>query len=376
MRVVVAPDKFAGTLSSTQAAAAIAAGWSRVAPDDEVVQVPVADGGPGFVEVVHAARGGDLISVQVTGPRGTLVPGALLLGSDARVEGFAPAALAAWVECAQACGLHLIRPMDRDPGTTTTFGVGELLIAAMEAGATRIYVGLGGSGTNDAGAGLLAALGAQPAGELSGGGLALRELRSLDLSAARARVAGVDLVVATDVDSPLLGDEGATWGYAAQKGANANQQQQLEEALTHLARLIDDTDPTTPGAGAAGGLGFALLALGARRVSGTRSVLDWIDLDHQIKAADLVITGEGRLDWQSLRGKLVSGIAELTVKASRPCIVVAGQIDVGRQELAAAGIEAAYAVSEQAGSVEEAMRDPGTHLAAAAEAAARAWPRG
>src|SRR4051794_29803226 len=196
MRVLIAPDKFAGTLTAVEAAEAIAEGWRRRAPGDELDLVPMADGGPGFVDVLHASLGGDLLATTVRGPYGEDVPASVLLrGEDA------------YVESAQACGLHLTPPEERRAEHATTYGVGQLIQVALEAGATTVHVGLGGSGTNDGGAGLLAALGAasDPSGALERGAAGFADLRSVELTAARDRVRGVRLVAASDVDNPLLG---------------------------------------------------------------------------------------------------------------------------------------------------------------------------
>ena len=248
MRVVIAPDKFAGTLSASEAAAAIAAGWRRTAPADELELVPLADGGPGFVEVLHASLGGTLLPVTVVGPLGDPVDGQVLL-----VDG------TAYVEAAQACGLHLVPPDRRDPTVTTTYGVGELITAGLLAGARDVVVGLGGSATNDAGAGMLAALGATAQGEngdeagtrLRGGGLGLRDVAVVDLSVPRRRLAGIRLVAASDVDNPLLGLRGATNGFGPQKGATQEQVMALEGALERFATAVGrDARGQGPGGGA------------------------------------------------------------------------------------------------------------------------------
>ena len=263
MRVVVAPDKFAGTLTAVEAADAIAAGWRRTSPEDVIATVPLADGGPGFVDVLHTALGGRLIRVTVTGPLRDAVPATILLAPDA--DGVPTA----YVESAQACGLHLVPPGRRDPGSTTTYGVGELLDHAAAAGARRIVVGLGGSGTNDGGAGMLAAMGARATGPhgadahtwLVRGGEALGGLVAVDLAAVREAWSAVELVAATDVDNPLLGLRGATNGFAAQKGADDAQVMRLEGALAHWAALVGrrpgGTDPAVAlGAGPRAGSGM------------------------------------------------------------------------------------------------------------------------
>ncbi|WP_019877727.1 glycerate kinase [Sporichthya polymorpha] len=375
MRVLVAPDCFTGTLSAPDAAAAIAAGWRSAAPDDEITVAPLSDGGPGFVDVVAAALGGELLAVTVAGPLGHPVPATLLLTADGT----------AYLESAQACGLHLIPPDRRDPTRTTTVGVGELIAAALDAGARALVIGLGGSGTNDGGAGALAALGAQPGDLLRGGGAALRELDPavLDLSAARERLAGVDVRIASDVDSPLLGLRGASAVFGPQKGATDDQVQRLDAALEHFARAaqpdvglnMTGSLAIAAGAGAAGGLGYGLLLLGAHRVPGIAGVIELTGLTAAAAAVDVIVTGEGCFDWQSLQGKVVSGVAELAMSVARPCVVLAGQVEVGRREMAALGVESAYSVAELAGSAEAAMAEPAVHLEALAARVARAWSR-
>ncbi len=387
VRVVVAPDKFAGTLSAPEAAEAIAAGWARTCPGDELDLVPLADGGPGFVEALHAALGGRLLPVVVRGPLRDPVPAAVLLvEGGAAGSGGTASGITAYIESAQACGLHLLAPEERDPAATTTYGVGELVAAAVDAGASRIVVGLGGSGTNDAGAGLLAALGATATdaagaderGLLSGGGLGLRGLASVDLAPVRARLAGTVLVAASDVDNPLLGLRGATNGFGPQKGADEALVMALEGSLESFARAVgrrpDGKDPAVAlGAGAAGGLGYALLALGAERAPGIATVLDAVGLADRIAAADLVVTGEGAFDWQSLRGKTVSGVAAAALALARPVVVLAGRVEVGRREFTAIGVNAAFSVVDEAGSVDAALAEPAARLADTAARAARTW---
>lgn len=375
MRVVVAPDSFGGSLSAVQAADALAAGWRRGAPHDEVITLAVSDGGPGFVDVLARCLPGELLLRTVTGPRGEPVPAAVLLTPDG----------VAYVESAMACGLHLVPVQERDPGLSTTRGVGELIVAALDAGARRIVVGLGGSATNDGGAGALEALGARllgPAGAtVLPGGAALGELVRIDVAGVDPRLRGVDLVVATDVDNPLLGPAGASAVYGPQKGADASSVQRLDLALTVWAeRLVADLGARTglasePGAGAAGGLGAALFAVGGVREPGIATVLRLLGLDRALLEADLVVTGEGSYDWQSLRGKVVSGVAGAAAELGLPCLVLAGQVSVGRRESAAAGVEAAYSLAEHLGSVDAAQRRPERGLALLAEQVAREWSR-
>ena len=266
VRVLVAPDKFAGTLTAVEAARAIADGWARRAPHDELDLAPMADGGPGFVDVLHEALGGELAAVTVRGPHGDPVPGAVLLKDDR-----------AWVESAQACGLALTGGERAE--SATTWGVGELVMHAIEAGATDIVVGLGGSGTNDGGAGLLGALGATADRPLDRGGRRSgRRHRRSTSGPARARVAGVRLTCATDVDSPLTGLFGATKTFGPQKGIAEERLPAVDGVLEELAAATDRRTSLEKGAGAAGGLGFALLLLGADRRPGFDVVAEAVDL--------------------------------------------------------------------------------------------------
>ena len=324
MRVVVCPDKFAGTLSAVEAAEAIAEGWLRSRPNDEVTQIPLADGGPGFLEVLHANLGGQFHPVQVQDPLGRPVDAQWLEHNGT-----------AYIEAAQANGLELLAPEERDPVRASSFGVGELIAAAAM---PQIVVGLGGSATNDGGRGAFEALAGQ-------------------------RVDG--LLLATDVDSPLLGPHGATYGFAPQKGARPEQLPALEQRMHDWAQR-DPELAQAPGAGAAGGLGFGLMLLGGRRVSGIELVAEAVGLADACAEADLVITGEGKFDWQSLHGKVASGV--LTAAGDVPVVVLAGTVDVdspvpayslidevGRERAFA---EPAAALAELAGAIAQVSRRP------------------
>lgn len=361
MRLVVAPDKFAGTLSAVEAAEAIAEGWRRRAPGDEIVQVPMADGGPGFCDVLHASLGGELLAVTVTGPYGEPVPATVLLVGET-----------AYVESAQACGLHLTPQAERDPERATSQGVGELLGRAVDAGARKVVVGLGGSATNDGGAGMLAALGATADASLTGGPVALDGLTRVDLEPARARLGQVALVAASDVDNPLLGLTGATNVYGPQKGVQEERKQALDAALAALAEATDRKTAAVKGAGAAGGLGFGMLLLGAGRASGVEMVADALGLAGHAESADLVVTGEGAFDFQSRSGKVAYGVASVAGRALRPCIALAGQVLVGSREMRAMGVESAYSMIDLVGE-EAAFGQPRESLARLAERVARTW---
>jgi glycerate kinase len=364
MRVVVAPDKFAGTLTAVEAAAAIASGWRRRLPGTDLVEVPMSDGGPGFVDVLHAALGGNLLALTVSDPYGAPVPAAILRVGDT-----------AYLESAQAVGLHLTAPDQRRPMRATTRGLGELLRAAIEDGARRVVVGAGGSATNDGGAGLLAALGATAeGGVLDRGPDGLAGLEAVDIAAARALTAEIDLVLASDVDNPLLGIVGATKTFGPQKGLTDEQLLQADGRLQRLAELVDRKVAAEKGAGAAGGIGYALLLLGAVRRPGVDVVAEAVDLAGTLQGADLVITGEGAFDFSSRSGKVPYGVAQIAAERLVPCIALAGQVLVGSREMRALGVEAAYSVVDRVGE-ERAFAEPAAALADLAERVARTWGR-
>lgn len=361
MRILVAPDKFAGTLSAVEAAEAIAEGWRRRRPDDELDLAPMADGGPGFVDVLHAALGGDLLAVTVRGPFDASVPANILRDGST-----------AYVESAQACGLHL-SGKDR-PEEASSYGVGELVAAAIDSGATRIVVGLGGSGTSDGGAGLLAALGATADRPLDAGLAALPGITTVELASARERVAGIELVAASDVDNPLTGLFGAIKVFGPQKGVSEERMPGLDATLEELALATDRRTSLDKGAGAAGGLGFALLVLGATREPGLDVVAGAVRLDERARQADLVVTGEGAFDFSSRAGKVPYGVAQVAAGALRPCVVIAGQVLVGSREMRALGVESAYSLVDLVGE-ERSFADPAEALAEVAERVARTWSR-
>jgi glycerate kinase len=392
MRVLFAPDSFGGSLTAAEAAAAMAQGWARAVPGDTTVLLPLADGGTGFVEVLHTARGGTRHDVEVTGPLGapTVATWLELDEPGDKDQHSTPIGQrsstrrTAYVESASACGLHLVP--ERTPASATAAtsrGVGELIAAAAERGPSAIVVGLGGSACTDGGAGMLAALGA-PArdadgAELADGGGPLAHVARVDdLAAVHARLGDVELVVAADVDHVLCGPKGAAAVFGPQKGADADTVAALDAALAAwgavLAAAAGRPDLVEqPGTGAAGGLGAALAALGARRVGGGELVREVAGLDEALAAADLVVTGEGRLDDQSLRGKLVSVVAARARDRGVPCIALAGQVDLSVGEALEAGLEGAYSVSADAGSVEAALAEPAARLTDLAQGVAGRW---
>ena len=326
MRILVAPDKFAGTLTAVQAADAIADGWHRHAPDDELDLAPMADGGPGFVDVLHEALGGRVLAATVAGPFGEPTPATLLVAGET-----------AYVESAQACGLHLTRRERAEEASTR--GVGELVLAAVDAGAREVVVGLGGSGTTDGGAGMLAALGARADRPLDAGPAGLRGLTTIDIEACRARLGEVALVAASDVDNQLTGMFGAAKTFGPQKGVDDERIPVVDAWLEAYAAALDRRTSLLPGAGAAGGLGYALLALGASRRPGFEVVAEATRLAERARAVDLVLTGEGAFDFSSRAGKVPYGVATVAAEALRPCVARAGKVLVGAREMRALGVE-------------------------------------
>lgn len=388
MRVLICPDKFAGTLTAPQVAEAIRAGWRESRPADHVEVRPLADGGPGFVDVLAGALAGERIPVPTCDPLGRPVQAEILVTDGHAAPGAPVAGPVAYVESAQACGLHLLAEAERDPRVTTSYGLGALVATAVEVGVRRVVIGLGGSGTNDAGAGLLAALGAAPV-DVAGyalpyGGWALAAVAGL---AGAPRLRGVELVAATDVDNPLVGPTGASHGYGPQKGARPEDLPLLDAALARFAEVLERDLPgcppglaDLPGAGAAGGLGAAVLAMGGRCESGIALVSRTVGLPQALARADLVVTGEGSFDQQSLRGKAVCGVAAAARDRGLPCLVIAGRVTVGRREAAAAGVSAAYSLVEhfggaEHGGLERAMACPEEGLRALAARLAREWSR-
>ena len=327
MRVLVAPQEFKGSLTAVDAADAIARGVQRVLPDDVIDSAPVADGGPGTVDAIVRAASGRTSIARVDGPLGAPV--------DAR-WGRIDHGRSAVIEMAAASGLTLLRDDELDPRRASTHGTGQLIQHALDAGVERILIGVGGSATNDAGAGMAEALGAKLVDDgdrpLPPGGAALANLARIDVSDFDPRARETDIRVLCDVQNPLLGPEGASAVYGPQKGADSVVIAQLDRALANFADILErDLDvhvADIPGAGAAGGLAAGLMAFcGATLQSGFDAVAQAVQLAERIALADLVITGEGRLDAQSAYGKTTAGVAALAHAADTPCLAIAGLID-------------------------------------------------
>lgn len=372
MKLVIAPDSFKESLSARAVAEAIAAGWARVFPDAELLLCPMADGGEGTVDALLSATGGKLQQTRVSGPLGDPVEAHWGLLSDAQ----------AIIEMAEASGLHRVELARRDVLSASSVGTGELIRAALDAGVRRIVLGLGGSATNDGGAGLLCALGVRmldvDGRDLPAGGAALARLRHIDLTGLDTRLAQVEVLVAADVDNPLCGPRGASAVFGPQKGANPAQVAQLDAALGHYADVMTATLGEDlrdqPGVGAAGGLGFAAKAvLKAAFRPGIQLVAELAGLAEALQDADLVITGEGRLDGQSLHGKTPVGVARLARAAGVPVIALAGSLGEGYQRLYAEGIGAAFSLAPGPLSLEQAMAEAGPQLSARAADLARLW---
>jgi glycerate kinase len=329
MRVLVAPDKFRGTLTAEQAALAIELGWLRARPGDTVVRVPMADGGEGTLDALLAGSMGRRMRARVTGPLGAPVEAAF--GAIATPEG--PVAV---VEMSRASGLRLVAEGRRDPLHATTRGTGELIRAALAERPVRVIVAVGGSATTDGGAGMAQALGARltdaKGRQIRPGGEGLLDLARVDVSELEVSARGVRFLVAADVDNPLVGPSGAAAVFAPQKGASPQDVVLLDRALAHYASVlyrdlgVDVRD--VPGAGAAGGLAAGLIAfLGAHVRPGVEIVMEAVRLPERILSSDLVITGEGKLDASSLGGKAVAGIARVAREAGTPALVLAGRAD-------------------------------------------------
>jgi glycerate 2-kinase len=372
-RVVVAPDKFKGSLTAAEVTAAVAAGLVRGGFIGEIEALPVADGGDGTVAAAVAA-GFHRVELGVRGPVGKHVTASYALLGDTAV-----------IEAAQACGLTLLSPGCLAPLTATSRGVGELILTACRMGAKRIVLGVGGVATTDGGAGLLQALGARliddKGRELPPGGAALARLATLDLTQLHD-LSGVEFLLASDVDNPLLGPSGAAAVYGPQKGASPAEARLLEAGLRRLADLAEAAlgGPVpvrdAPGAGAAGGIGFAaMLFLGARMRPGIELLLELASFGSRLDEARLVITGEGSLDAQTLHGKAPVGVARAAAAhdPAIPVVAVAGRCTLTQDELSAAGIARAYALSDLEPDVERSMANGGPLLERLAERIAADW---
>lgn len=384
MRVLICPESFPGMLTAVQAAEAMAEGWRQRAPGDELTLAPLSAGGPGFLSSLSTAVRGEAVAATVSDPLGRPVPASLLVVDDGG------GTRTAYVEAAQACGLHLLNADERRPLVTSSFGVGQLVRAALEEGVSRIVVAVGDSAINDGGAGLLCALGVGDPARLARGGGALHEMAEdalTGLDEAQALLAGVEVVVATEERCPLLGFDGTSALDAPERGAGVEQSQALETALGRFHDVVTRTCPPAPdlltglprrldrepGAGAGGGIGYALLVLGAHVESAVEVIQRARDVDSLLDRHDLVLTGEGLFDWSSLRGGVIAGIARLASTRGLPVVVLAGEVTVGRRETMALGVSGVYALVERPGEVAALMADPVGSLRSRAARVAGTW---
>lgn len=356
MKIVIAPDSYKESLSATEVAQAIEKGFREIFPDAQYVSVPVADGGEGTVEAMIAATQGAAHTASVTGPLGKRVDACWGMSGDGNT---------AFIEMAAASGLALVPPELRNPLITTSRGTGELILHALEHGARNIIIGIGGSATNDGGAGMVQALGAKLCDangtEIGSGGGSLMSLNTIDISGLDPRLAACTIRVACDVTNPLTGDRGASRIFGPQKGATDAQIVELDNNLAHYADVIKKSlrvdVKEVPGAGAAGGMGAALMAfLGAELRSGIEIVTQALNLEEHIHDCTLVVTGEGRIDSQSIHGKVPVGVANVAKKYHKPVIGIAGSLthDVG--VVHQYGIDAVFSVLTSIGTLEEAFR--------------------
>jgi glycerate 2-kinase len=378
MKIVVAPQALKGSLDAAEVGRAIAAGIQAVLPDADVAVVPVADGGEGTVSALVAATGGRLVNARVSGPLGDPVDAQFgLLGtSETGGEGSSTAI----VEMAAASGLPLVPPARRDPRLTTTRGTGELIRAALDAGARRLLVGIGGSATNDGGAGMAQALGARlldaEGRNLPPGGAALARLDRIDASGLDPRLQTSEVIVASDVTNPLCGPDGASAVYGPQKGATPAMVAELDGALARYAQVLrrdlGADVAELPGAGAAGGLGAGLMAfLHARLQAGAEMVLQAVGFDRRLEGASLVFTAEGRLDGQTVYGKAPGAVAAAARRRDIPVVVLAGGLGPGYDRLYAAGVSAVLALPDGPLTLEESMARAAELVTTAAEQAMR-----
>ena len=369
-KILLVPDSFKGTLSSRQVCQVMAGQLRRFFPQAQVKSIPVADGGEGSVEAFLAAAGGERRTRTVTGPFGEPVEAFYGILGDGRT---------AVIEMAACAGLPLAEGR-LNPERATTYGVGELLLAAKEAGCTKAILGLGGSCTNDGGAGAAAALGAKftradGAAFVPTGGT-LGEIAALDVSPVAQALQGMELTAMCDIDNPLYGDAGAAAVFAPQKGADAAMVARLDAGLRHLGqvatRCLGRDFSHLPGAGAAGGLGFGMAAFcGAQLRMGIDAVLDAVGFDSLLPGTDVVFTGEGKIDSQSARGKVVSGVAARCRKAGVPVVAVVGQIGQGFEEMYQQGLTAVFSINRAAQPFAESRFHAGENLALTMENIAR-----
>ncbi len=358
MKIVIAPDSFKETLSAFEVASAIESGFQNVFPEAEIIKIPIADGGEGTVDAMVRATNGSFEFSEVEGPMGDITRAKWgMLGKSKT----------AVIEIAESCGLHLVSANKRNPMAASSYGVGQLVIAALDKGAKKIIIGLGGSATNDGGYGFLRAIGVQfldsKGNELNGHFETLNLLSDINLSHIDTRIKSTLIEIACDVDNPLLGDQGATRVFAAQKGASNQMIEELESIMTHYYEIISgqlkNQAHDQPGFGAAGGLGFGISAfLNSELKSGISIVLESLNFNQYLLDADLVITGEGRIDSQSERGKAPIGVINYANQLNRRVFVIAGSVDDPKVFNQKFNVTNSYGIVNEKFSIERAFEDP------------------
>jgi glycerate kinase len=370
MKILIASDSFKGSATTMEVADNIAKGLLRVCPEIEIEKLPVADGGEGTVETLVAGMDGDFVQVEVTGPLGERVKAKYGIIDDGM----------AIIEMAEASGLVLVDEEMRNPTLTTTYGTGELILSALERGLKRIYVGIGGSATNDGGMGMARALGYRfldrDGNELPDGGGSLGQLDRIDVANVMPLLKDARITVMCDVENPLFGPDGAAFVYGPQKGADPDMVQLLDENLRHFSEiLIRDMNADVagiPGSGAAGGLGGGLMAFcGAELKPGIEMVLDILNFDGHLQDVDLVVTGEGRIDGQSAKGKVPAGVAKRAKKLNKPLVAIAGGVGEGAEGLYSIGTDLILPIVDGPMELRQAMDEVGILLERTGERLAR-----
>lgn len=363
MKILISPDKFKGSLQAAEVCRAIAKGIGQLSPGSEIEEVPMADGGEGSLEIIHQQTGGDFVEVEVCDPLFRKIKAVYLLNKDV-----------AYIEMARASGLQLLSHHERNAKKTTTYGTGELILHAIGSGAKKIFLLVGGSATNDAGIGMAEALDfkfldhkngrLQPVGESM--------IRITQIHKGLFDFSGIEFSVLCDVDNPLYGPDGAAYVFAGQKGASDAETEELDKGLKNMAEVFKATFNTDVqqirGAGAAGGIaGGAVAFLGAKILSGIQTLMEICKLEGKIENTDLVITGEGKIDRQTLNGKVISGISKMALKYQKPLVAFCGKLELTDAEVNELGILAAFPVKRDDMTDEEAMQDTGNKLQKLAE---------
>ncbi|ANU81779.1 glycerate kinase [Aggregatibacter actinomycetemcomitans] len=371
MKIIIAPDSFKESLTALEAASAIEAGFKRIFPNAEYIKLPMADGGEGTVQSLVDATGGKLVECDVVAPLGNTVQSFFGLSGDGKT---------AIIEMAAASGLHLVAPEQRNPLYTTSYGTGELIKRALALGVQQIILGIGGSATNDGGVGMLQALGIRflnfQQQEIGYGGAQLAQLAQIDMNALDPRLAQVHIEVACDVNNPLCGERGASAIFGPQKGATPEMVAQLDVALAHFAEIAQrdcgKNIKDQPGAGAAGGMGGGLLLLpNVELKAGVQIVLENLQLADKVRDADLVITGEGRMDAQSILGKTPIGVARTAKQFNKPVIAIVGCLREDYEVVYEHGIDVVFPIIRQLAPLSEILQQGRENLVSAAQNIAR-----